>query len=546
MKKSKTDILKDIVNFCIIILGYVSFFIILYYVIFIAKGYYHSDCTDTIMWAQASYDAKALMNPDFAYAGLIPFGGQLLMLPFVALFGVGMKAQIIGMTVFCVLFVIALVFLCKTMGFHNRWTSVMVTVVLLLVSASDKLREIFWGHIIYYSLGIFFLMIGFALVLKCIEAGDKFFTDDFKNNKAVCKSTWKKLIGLYVVLLIWTALCSMNGVQSLTIYGIPVLGAVIAERFFDFHTNVLDRKNFSRYWVTGVLILGMACGLLLGKLANGDIVAGYADAYSTFSESSKWINNLLDFFPKLFTLLGVEIKDGMLLYSVEGILNLLRIVCAVILILVPVIMAFLYRKFNDISYRLMILIHHILTILILLGWVFGKLSSANWRLSPIVVSSVILCVMFIKWIWGCKEYKRLAVLVLIPLMCMISIVTMDMFTMKKQTQENEELTKLAQYLQEHDLEYGYATFWQANIITMVSDSEVKVRVIRLEKEGYVKRLYQTNENWYEKADGYDRYFAILTNSEYEEYYFGNGNYEMPEEILVFGDYRILVYKHNLF
>ncbi|MDE7432504.1 MAG: hypothetical protein K2N34_11415, partial [Lachnospiraceae bacterium] len=234
------------------------------------------------------------------------------------------------------------------------------------------------------------------------------------------------------------------------------------------------------------------------------------------------------------------------LYSPEGILNLLRILCGVVLLLVPVIMAFLYRKFDDISYKLMIFIHHFLTIFILAGWVFGKLNSANWRLSPIVVTSVWLCVMFVRWIVLNVEYKRLVVLVVVPVLCMMPIVTVDMFTMDKQSKANEELTNLARYLEEQELEYGYATFWQANIITLISDSKVKIRGIKLENNGYKKRLYQTNKNWYEKADGYDRYFVILTRNEYEEYYLGSNSFEEPEEVLSFGNYRIMVYRHNLF
>ena len=141
MKQNKVQCLRKIADFCIATLGYFSFFLILYYVIFFAKGYYHSDCTDTILWAQASYDAKALMNPEFAYAGLLPFGGQLLMLPFVALFGVGMKAQIAGMVVFSVLFVWAVVFVCKSIGFDSKWISVMVLSVLFMVSVSEKMRK---------------------------------------------------------------------------------------------------------------------------------------------------------------------------------------------------------------------------------------------------------------------------------------------------------------------------------------------------------------------------------------------------------------------
>lgn len=80
----------------------------LYY--FISKGYYHADCTDTITWAEAVLDGKALMNSDFYYACLLPFGGQLLMVPFVAIFGVSMTAQLCGMVLFAICFGLALAF----------------------------------------------------------------------------------------------------------------------------------------------------------------------------------------------------------------------------------------------------------------------------------------------------------------------------------------------------------------------------------------------------------------------------------------------------
>lgn len=531
MKKNSMQFIKRIADGVIYFIGVLSFYIILFYVIFYAKGYYHSDCTDTIMWAQASYDAKALMNPDFAYAGLIPFGGQLIMLPFVAMFGVSMKAQIMGMAVFCVLFTLAILFLCKAMGYSGKWVAIMISTVLILVSSSDKMREIFWGHIIYYSLGIFFLLIGLALILKCIRA------EETKEQQLGYRS--------YIILFIWTTLCSMNGVQSLTIYGIPVLGAVVAERFFDIHTSLADRKNIRRYVIIAILVLGMILGLVLGKVANGNLVAGYAEAYSKFSESSEWINNLLAFFPKFFTLLGVKINEHMILYSVEGVCNLLRIICAIILIIVPVVMAFMYRKFQDISYRLMILVHHFMTLLIMMGWIFGKLSAANWRLSPIVVTSTVLCIMFIRWIVKDADYKRLAAILVIPISCMMMITTNDILH-AHQTTENANLTNLANYLESKELKYGYATFWQANIITMISDSEVKVRGINVNENGYQKRLYQTNQNWYENADGYEKYFVILTTKEYTDYYLNNTNMEEPEEILECSGYKIMVYGHNLF
>ena len=44
---------------CLIILLGVS--LIGYFILFPAWGYFHSDCTDTILWAQAGYDAGGFL-----------------------------------------------------------------------------------------------------------------------------------------------------------------------------------------------------------------------------------------------------------------------------------------------------------------------------------------------------------------------------------------------------------------------------------------------------------------------------------------------------
>lgn len=139
----------------------------LYY--FISKGYYHADCTDTITWAEAVLDGKALMNSDFYYACLLPFGGQLLMVPFVAIFGVSMTAQLCGMVLFAICFGLALAFLLRSMNFSYKWSVFGVSALFLIVSISEKLREIFWCHIIYYSLGLLFVMVGLGLVLRVLN-----------------------------------------------------------------------------------------------------------------------------------------------------------------------------------------------------------------------------------------------------------------------------------------------------------------------------------------------------------------------------------------
>ena len=77
---------------------------VIYYIIYPSAEFLHSDCTDTILWAQASYDGRSLFNPDFGYAAMLPFGGTMLMIPFIGIFGVSMTTHHIGMVLFTLLF----------------------------------------------------------------------------------------------------------------------------------------------------------------------------------------------------------------------------------------------------------------------------------------------------------------------------------------------------------------------------------------------------------------------------------------------------------
>ena len=161
MNKSKVmPMVKEVFNkyFNIFLMssGFLALGVVIFYIIFVSRGYYHMDCTDTILWAQAMLDGKTIVNPEFNYAGIIPFGGQLIMLPFVAIFGYSMKAQIMGMVVFAILFTAALVYFLRAINMSWRWVSVSTAAVLLVTCASEKLREIYWCHILYYSLGAIF------------------------------------------------------------------------------------------------------------------------------------------------------------------------------------------------------------------------------------------------------------------------------------------------------------------------------------------------------------------------------------------------------
>lgn len=551
--------LKKIVAAFGILLGIITFVTVLYYVVEVAKGYYHSDCTDTIMWAQAACDAGGLVNEDFGYAGLMPLGGQLFMMLFVKLWGVGLKAQIAGMTLFYLCFCTAIIILCRVMKFGWGWTGFTLSTVLMLVSSSEKLREIFWEHIIYYSQGVLGIAVGLALVLLCIKnlydgtkkavSEEKDISEEKKTggNIKIKKDRRLLKIVLYLGLLIlWTIIFTANGTQMIIMYAIPLVGAILLERYFDINKKLLTVSNKRYYFVAVIVISASLSGLLISCLIKGNINVSYVDAYSSFSKVNDWSNNALKFFTGYFSLLGVNTDKSIIMYSNKGIIILLRILAGCVLMAVPVVMAFLYGKFEQISYRYMIIVYHITAVIIMAGWIFGRLSTANWRLSPIIAMSSIMCVMFAKWLIERKKYMRFSVFVLVPLLMIIIITGSSIYMIDKCTEKNKELNYAIEVIENNGLEYGYATFWNANIMTLLSDSRVKVRNVIISEEGIIKTTYQSNSNWYENAPEYDRYFVMMTGSEYDQYYEGNSNIEKPYYVIAAGEYIILVYNHRIF
>ena len=524
--------LRKVVKGIPVVIGFGAVLFIFYYIILIGKGHYHSDCTDTILWAQASLDGNELVNSDFSYAGLIPLGGNIIMLPFVAMFGVSVKAQILGMSVFAIFFILSIVFMAKAMKLEVEWVFTMLAVILFTTCSSSKFREIFWEHIIYYSLGILFLVVGLGIVLRCVS-----------REKTVKE---KNLFLWYSCLFVFVIITSMNGMQMLTMCEIPLIAAVLAERYFDFKTPMINSRFIKNYLAIIIMMIGTTMGLIFGYLVVHGVKAGYAEAYSCFSDQKDWVNHLFEFFPQFFSLLGVDTKTSMIMYSVRGISHLLRIVFALVLIIVPVLMLLMYRRFDDLSYRLAILSHHFMALLIMAGWTFGKLNSAQWRLSPIAVSSAILCVLFLRWIMKNADYRRLSAIVMLPIICMIVIISRDMITIEKQTEDNEELVMLEKCLERNHLEYGYASFWQANIVTLLSDSKVKSRVINIDEFGFEKRLYQTNRRWYEEVTTYEQYFVVLDEEEYEIFQKYDSNFNKPVDFIKCGRFKILVYEKNIF
>ena len=511
-----------------------------------ALAYFHSDCADSLIWAQASIESGKVLSEDFAYAALLPFGSNLWMIPIIKLFGFTMKAQTLSMIVFAVIFVLSALAMFRSMKWRWSLSSAAVFCLSMMLSASVKLREIMWEHVIYYSLGILFVMLLLTLVFRLSDKLHGFFGGSV---------TDKIKAGVYALLLgALCAGCATDGLQILVISVIPVAIAVAAYLIFDSDTKLLSGSAGRSYALLGIIAVGTLIGfLVLNSITNGgEISAGYEDAYSSWSSVNKWQDNAKLFVSHYFSLAGVDIKDGTSLMATESITALVRTFGALVVLVCPFVLLFSYNRLRDRYSKIVALTHLAIFAVIIFTFVCGRLSNANWRLTPLFGSSVIATLVYIKHLLGGGvTFRRVGAILAAFLVCVSVVNNTVMSDLKDKDAGKEPLAAVAELLVEKGYDRGYATFWNAAETALRSDGKVAIINVDLQNREVLKRHYQTMKYWFDDVEGQEEYFLLLTEQEYTSLYDSPYWIELTSRVsitdtLTCNDYYIIVFDDNIF
>ncbi len=508
VEKIKEDKKKRIIA-TIIITAVILFFgigTVLYYIAGPSVGYMTSDSTDSLEWAEEYRITGELISTEYNYAAVLPFGGNQIFLPFLAMFGYSVAAQIGGLILFAILFCAALVYLGRGIGLGWFSSAGLATSVMLLMSSSAKLREIMWEHIFYYNLGILFFCFGFGLVLHILRDCDKIST-----SKSALVMTSIRL----GILMIFCAISATDGLQALICLALPVLVGLAMGCLLDKEAPVISHKNL---WI-GVLILEIGVFTLIGHMLTGsvtnDIVANYAESYSSYGNINDIVNNFFKQIPNWFTLFGVSYQHGDPLLSKESIGNIIRIFVATVLFIVPIIQLIRYRQIESKPFKMVLLGHTAVMVFILFACSFGVIGNVNWRLTPMLgTCTIVTFLSVLEFVKSKGLIKRIgAVLAACVLLgCFMSY--NKIWDMPADYGENNSWHVVASELEKRDLKYGYATFWWANLTKMIAGNGTQVANIGINNNGFIyEDHYQVRKDAYEDKDT-DRYFVIFSEPEY--------------------------------
>lgn len=502
-----------------------SFATVIYYICCPSVGFWHSDCTDSLYWANATVESGMIIADNYRYAAILPFSANLWMIPIIKMFGFTVKAQIMSMVIFAVLYAMSQIWVFRSLRITWPLTLTATGIMLMVLSSSTKMREIMWEHVIYYSLAILLFNCLLALFLNIIHAWEKYKKTQSINNLF--------LAGIFTVLLCVISLgTSTNGFSIIIMTTAPVFLGIAAEMMFESKKKLLTAENSPRILASACIPVFTVIGLKVLEILKGDIEADYTNYYSKFAPIKNWPENLFKFPSHFLTLIGFT-DDTAELAAKEGINNLIALCVFIVLTVAPIIALFFYNKFKHRETKIAILSYLALFGMIMLVFICGNISNVNWRITPIVGVSMIPLFAIVNELFEYQRdhhsqaNQRNSGYSAVPLrLAVVLVMLFVLFSFKNYKEITEFPTdygrdntvhQLTKVLIENDLEYGFATFWRSQAITLLSDNTVKCREILATTSGGAKTdYYQSAYDWYDPQEGVDKYFVLLSEDEYSK------------------------------
>lgn len=433
----------------------------------------------------------------------------------------------------CVLVIVSYLYMVKPLGMDKKLVY-LSTALLLIPFSREYLLIVQIGNSYMPHFILCFMVMGLAFRL-------------------FSKKMQKKYMALYILVL---AVCGVSGIRYALILVLPLLATSFvmcgAERYMEqkpvFHKEILADRRVKTV-LTGCL------GYLAGYLVN----VLYFGRYYTFEKYETLY--LSDFKTHdLFERVGTMIVDILRLFgytdsanikSFTGIQSLVAILFVAILIYIMWRLYWGGRKEQGSRnfIRVFALISLFMNVMVFLF--FDYMYEKRYFILVFVFFVPLLVMYFENYR---KEFRELskAVSVLFAAACIILCI----FNLRQVavSQENDELKKVARFLEENHANFGMATYWNGDILTELTDGAVCV--VNIDELFFLKPYewlmpsrFLQRSTW-ETVDS-EKFFLILhytdiANMELEDSPYAYELLDKGERVYAENGYMVFFYDRNTF
>ena len=360
----------------------------------------------------------------------------------------------------------------------------------------------------------------------------------FEQQFAVKSKKWLVWLLLYIMYL------SLGGILSMAYYMIPLLGSMVLYVLLEhWEASFESIKGELRRWmkVIAAVLLSVAAGLIAYRalVAHTGFQSG---TNITYPETSDLANKFVQ-----FILSAIGYQTGVSLFSLEGLMN------AVILfgfVAVIVCCVLLFTRYREQPFPIKLMMHFgLLVNAIHLYFIFANyclnLGEIRYFFRPMMFLWLLAAYYIDTYILS-KGFLPKAVAMVAIAAFSLPYMLAGIPQLVQYPQAREEQMSLVNFLKDHDLKHGYATFWNAGKNMVFSDFEIEIGGVQL-NDKIERFLWLSSDTTYD-PDAYEgESFLLLTQEEDTLYSQSSGMASLGEwqERLTHGAYVIYTYPYNI-
>lgn len=505
---------------------------VVFNIVFMMRYNFETDSAFIVTLAQEQIRTRSLFPDGMYYStGLFVLSPNLLVIPFLFLTdNLVLARQSAVLLLWCfVYFVLYKLFVTKNEKNLVGFVLASSLFSVFYITAYTVKLHFYQGAYVSYLL---FLLL-FHLIMS------KIITDDCYKKKHL------------MALLFLCILTNLGDIRNLLIWGIPGFIAYVLYIYSKTGKSVslkeLLRSNACVHTLLTGSLLAFLFYIVMAKIYGAAEATVGVPLYNNYEKS---VINIIN---SLFELNGISV----IRYSGNSVIKFVNLYFSFIFNFFGPVIAI--RKYNSVKSetgKFIILFSLISSsIYLLVVFLTGTAVAGNKYLIPVYNNNVVLFAVIGSYFLNTLKKRYLSV----GVFCVLIYVLMNnfhFFYCQKDSILNQEFGAFADgykgvtdFLIENDLQYGYATFFNAEEYSVLSNNKVRVRGILLD-DGKIKPHYWlTSKRFYEPDYYVGKTFLLLTDNEIENgftpHVFATNDLGKPSKVLKFKMYTIFVYDYNI-
>ena len=528
---------KKISKSILIVAMLVSMCCIIYIILAYSKYYFHSDCAGFLFLAKEQFAQKKMFPEGFHYTTDIFFlMPNITMIPFLAVLDNELLVHELG-----ILLYISIICVLIFKLFWNYRKAAVITVTLFLFPLSWVVIDMFFSQGAYLGECLFKLLLLISIQYLFVVEKDE--TATKTGLVCVCYIVTGFLVNYAVIRRIAT--------DMLPVFFAFVVMIMIRDGIS--LKSILKQKKlliYSGCTIAVIVISGIHYIMLCKELEFDSL------SLSTgLVGSESFYQNILRFPVLILELLGWPSTNSLFHLSTFKSCGIL-VYILISQIAVPVYLLLKLRRISDRFMQFLVLYVNISNFITFFVMVASGVMESRYYL-PTYFNNLLLFGLVGKWILDDK-YEVLKAVPAIGLLT-LTIAIHGLYIHNVPTEWKQDINlfdpkadqKFYKFLLDNDLTYGYATFWNAYPITVLSNEQVIVVAHDAGKPtvpyyfngnvGDHYEYYAISEDYYDSELHAGRCFVLVLAGETipEQYY------QMAEETLTYEGFTILVYGKNI-